>query len=1011
MAPGVYGVYFALLVFGILTRLTPHEVPETITRAVKPENIGYYACTRSTSADSKSYALDKLFNNNIPRVNTSHHGRQIKSTITLQVKVRNKQEYFSILCILLCGDVQLNPGPVKCPCIICRKPVKSNQKGIQCDFCDLWVHLKCTNLNLHQYEKFSTSDEKYFCVNCIDRLPDLNDSFFLNDISGIDSHSFDTTGSSLSRSSSRTDVNIDFEERIHYNEDDIFAEVKGLKRKNPHKLTTSYININSLRYKFCHIKELLETHSVDILFLAETKIDESFTDAQFAVDGFHFWRKDRSAYGGGLAVYVRADLSCDRKCNLDFKIIESLAIEIRIDTIKWLINGVYRPQSIKDYDFNDDFIKIADTITTLYDSFMFIGDMNYDMLNHDKSSPLTSVCDIFDLQNLVKDPTCFTKNASPSLNDVILTNAPNQCMNVLNFNCGLSDVHNFISVQFKRNIAIRKTIMKSYRSFKNFSQDNFISDLNKVDFDSIVSDNNVDLAYSHFETVFINIANKHAPLKSRKTLPKPAPFMNSVLRKAVYKKKMLHNKYLKHRSNKNWEKYRLQRNLVNKIKKNSIKQYFFERCTGGPKSNSFWPTIKPFLSNKGNVNNNEIILEENNKIINDQEEVATTFNNFFINVAKDIGPNLKTGNDEHPSITKIKENKHNIEPLVFKEIDIDFIEKQINKANIKKATGKDGISPKLLKLAKPAISKPITNLINKTINSSKFPVKLKEAQVVPCYKKNNALDKSNYRPVSILPYISKFFERAINDQLTDYFNTIFHPFLSAFRSGYGCQTTLLKIVEDWKTALDENKYVAAILMDLSKAFDCLPHNLLLDKLKTYGLSEESLKLLQDYLSDRKQCVKLGSSFSNWGEIYKGVPQGSILGPVLFNIFLNDIFYFIHDTSLYNYADDNTLSYAGYNLDELITKLETDSLILIDWFTINHMKANPDKFQALAIGSKTHEKNIIFNINNNEIKCEDEVKLLGVTIDYQLKFNTHIANICKKSFKTTKRFKKNRKISK
>lgn len=147
---------------------------------------------------------------------------------------------------------------------------------------------------------------------------------------------------------------------------------------------------------------------------------------------------------------------------------------------------------------------------------------------------------------------------------------------------------------------------------------------------------------------------------------------------------MLHNKYLKHRSNKNWEKYRLQRNLVNKIKKNSIKQYFFERCTGGPKSNSFWPTIKPFLSNKGNVNNNEIILEENNKIINDQEEVATTFNNFFINVAKDIGPNLKTGNDEHPSITKIKENKHNIEPLVFKEIDIDFIEKQINKANIKK---------------------------------------------------------------------------------------------------------------------------------------------------------------------------------------------------------------------------------------------------------------------------------------------------------------------------------------
>jgi len=742
----------------------------------------------------------------------------------------------------------------------------------------------------------------------------------------------------------------------------------------------------------------LVKNTVDVLFIGETKLDSTFTDAQFTVEGYHFWRKDRNAHGGGLAVYVRSDLPCDRKIKLDFDIIESLSVEIKIGNHKWLISGVYRPQTISDNNFNNDFIKIVDNITTKYDNFMFIGDMNYDMLVNEKSVPLRSVSDIFDLHNLVKEPTCFTKIADPSLNDVILTNVPNLCMNILNFDCGISDVHNFISVQFKSNVESRKTVTKNYRSFKKFSDEFFLSDLEKVDFDTLIDDNNINNAYNNFETAFINVIDKHAPLKSRKSVPRPAPFMNSDLRKAVYKKRMLKNKFFQSKTDKNWENYRKQRNYVTKLKKMSIRNYFFERCTGGPKSTDFWPTIKPFLTNKGNINNKEIVLEENDKIINNQSEVATSFNDFFLNVAKDIGSNDTGDLEKHPSIIKIKENKPEAGELQFKNIDENYVSKLISKVNIKKATGRDGISPKLLKIAKPAIVRPISNLINKTIKSSEFPDQLKEAQVIPCYKKNNALDKSNYRPVSILPFISKIFERTIYDQLTEHFDKIFHPSLSAFRSGYGCQTALLKIIEDWKNALDENKFTAAILMDLSKAFDCLPHKLLLNKLKSYDLSNEALNLLDNYLNNRKQCVKLGSSISTWDKIYKGVPQGSILGPVLFKIFLNDIFYFINDSTLYNYADDNTLGYASFNLEELISTLEEDSLKLIDWFTINQMKANPDKFQALAIGKKTHDKNIVFNLNNNKIKCEDEVKLLGVTIDYQLNFNTHIANICKKASK-------------
>ena len=161
--------------------------------------------------------------------------------------------------------------------------------------------------------------------------------------------------------------------------------------------------------------------------------------------------------------------------------------------------------------------------------------------------------------------------------------------------------------------------------------------------------------------------------------------------------------------------------------------------------------------------------------------------------------------------------------------------------------------------------------------------------VIVIFKKKDPLDKQNYRPVSILPTISKIYERAIHDQLTTFFDNIFSPFLAAFRRGFGCQTTLLRLVEDWKMALDQHKCVAAILMDLSKAFDCLPHGLLLAKLEAYGLSGRAVELLGSYLRDRQQRIKLGPHTSNWADLIKGVPQGSILGPLLFNVFLNDIF--------------------------------------------------------------------------------------------------------------------------
>ena len=176
------------------------------------------------------------------------------------------------------------------------------------------------------------------------------------------------------------------------------------------------------------------------------------------------------------------------------------------------------------------------------------------------------------------------------------------------------------------------------------------------------------------------------------------------------------------------------------------------------------------------------------------------------------------------------------------------------------------ISVKLLKLGKPALVTPITNLINSTINVNIFSNGLEKAQVTPLHKKNDPMLKSNYRPVSILPIPSKFFEKVLSEQLSNYFDAIFDNFLCAFRKGYGCQTTLLRLLEDWKPALDNNEYVAAILMDLSKAFDCLPHDILLSKLSAYGLSESAVLLMKSYLSDRTQQIRISSVVSSWAKI-------------------------------------------------------------------------------------------------------------------------------------------------
>ena len=261
----------------------------------------------------------------------------------------------------------------------------------------------------------------------------------------------------------------------------------------------------------------------------------------------------------------------------------------------------------------------------------------------------------------------------------------------------------------------------------------------------------------------------------------------------------------------------------------------------------------------------------------------------------------------------------------------------------------------------------------------------------PVFKKNSRTDKNNYRPISILPNISKIYERCINKQLEGYFQALLSKYQRGFRKGYKVITTLLPMIDKWRKFLDAGGAFGALLTDLSKAFDCLPHELLISKLHAYGVDVPSLKLLHSYLTKRKQRVKLNGTYSSWSEILFGVLQGSILGPLLFNIFLCDLFQVFPDVDIANYADDNSPHSSNINLNKVLHDLEKISDTLFKWFTDNLLKANPEKSHLLANSAQEIQINIgEFAISNS--KCE---KLLDIHIDNKLTFEPHVKSLCKK----------------
>lgn len=746
------------------------------------------------------------------------------------------------------------------------------------------------------------------------------------------------------------------------------------------------VNCRSLKNKIDEFTILLETVKAQIVMGTESWLDDTVLDVEIFPPGFTVYRKDRNRHGGGVFLLISSSLASEEVV-FDNET-ESVWCRVQFPQGNNIVFGsFYRPP---DHN-NESLIQLSDILSQISHCVILGGDFNLPDMKWDSDcvapqknrncSAFSELMSVYGLQQYVNEPTRFN-----ALLDLLLSNDENVIVHT-NVCPGISD-HSCVVAEL--NVSRIPACKQTPRNVFMYDRGDFnaISEelvLYYPTFLCISESCGMDELWQIFRDKVTELVNMYVPQRCLRCRKRHKPWFNSEIRKLVRKAANAHKRFLKKRTALNKTKLKSV-NKELKLKLKQAKRVFFDKLNTDLKCNPkfFWKYVKS--NRKDDTAIPDLLTQE--KTITDDLEKAEAFNAYFQSVF--------SKRTEHSPMLPSKNIGNEMAEI---EIDYAGLDSLLRTLDTSKATGPDGISSHVLKKCHVIIAQYLCIMYKLSLDTGVIPRDWKTANVVPVHKAGSKKHVQNYRPISLISTCCKLLEHVIYSALFKYLESthFFARSQHGFRQGRSCVTQLTEFQHDVLTALDRNNIVDALFLDFRKAFDTVPHNLLDIKLASLNINAKLQTWLRNYLSGRKQCVVLNSKTSSYVNVTSGVPQGSVLGPLLFLVYINDIAYNIK-SCIKLFADDCVIYRHITSITD--TELLQDDLNTVThWCSTWNMCLNISKCNHISFAKNISKIQCTYSINGEAVKKVPECKYLGIYLTESFHWNRHIDQMISKASRT------------
>ena len=775
-----------------------------------------------------------------------------------------------------------------------------------------------------------------------------------------------------------------------------FHEAKDLSltQDNSSTLNILHTNIRSIVNKVDRFELFLKMTGINwqIISVSETWLTKGI-EHLYDINGYKGFFTSRSIKSaGGSAIYVRENLHADRLEHPPFTTADVTCIQLKLEKGRDIvISQIYRAPNVSDVQFIEELEILLIWLYEKNTTAFVTGDFNYDLFNVTSDNYVnaffTLMCSFGFLPVISKTTRC--SNTTSTLLDNIFCNKMSK---INSSGIILDDLSDHFPVFTTMSLEHRLTSQTS-RSISIFDYSK-INEMQSFLRDQLLGLQEIhdpeEIASSIIDAYQKGIAKFSYTKRLNRQTDARKPWVTPGVLASINQKNKLFRQKLSHPSEENTKRYSQYRNMLNKVIRIAKKNYFQEEIQNNRgNSKATWKTIFKLIGKRSDAENSyDSLMDEHGKSVQTDVEKAECFNAYFAEVGSKLKEKIrKVDLDPLELITDVA-NEMSLPPTSY-----DELSKVITDLN-NVAAGHDHINAKIFKSSYRHIFDHILHLYNACLCAGIFPDILKIAMIKPIYKSGDKKQPNNYRPISILPFMSKILEQLIHSRLIKHLtdNALIHENQFGFQKNRSTYMPLLILQEIITKSFEEGEHVLGIFLDLRKAFDTVDINILLGKLKRLGIRSKSFQIIQSFLRNRKQCVKIGQSISSYRQVTMGVPQGSILGPVLFLIYINDLPQISPHITCLLYADDTAILIKHKSPNKLQKIVDEVMPKVSDWFCANLLSLNAAKTFTQHYSNTYPQLRLKVSINGEDVNESNEIRYLGVLLDKQLKFTAHINSV-------------------